>query len=298
MVDDDAMRWPLMRPPNRLVLIGIGSSFYAAGVAALRLRVAGINAVAENSAAESIGPIGEDDTVIGISAGGESIETIRLFGASAGGRSIALTNQAASSIARLAGATMEMHAGAERGGIACRTYVHTLIALLALEQQLTSASFDLAGVLRRAADAIDSLLARSDQWLATAVELLAGPNGTWLLAPLERVSSALQGALMLREGPRRPGVGCETGDWSHVHVYLTATLDYRALVVPGSRWDEQAAEWMTERRSTIVSVGAPFPGARLVVDYPGSDDPLVALLTETTVAELVAASLWLGDAGR
>jgi len=28
-------------------------------------------------------------------------------------------------------------------------------------------------------------------------------------------------------------VGTETGDWSHVEVYLTTTLDYRALVFSG-----------------------------------------------------------------
>ena len=71
------------------------------------------------------------------------------------------------------------------------------------------------------------------QWLDDAVAELAGPDGTWLISPLERWSSAMQGALMLREVPRRPAVGCETGEWSHVDVYLTKTLDYRAIVFTG-----------------------------------------------------------------
>jgi hypothetical protein len=70
---------------------------------------------------------------------------------------------------------------------------------------------------------------------------------------------------MLREGPRLAAVGCETGDWSHVDVYLTKTLDYLALV---------------------------FAGARHTVRYPLDTDPIVALLTEVMVPELVAASLW------
>ena len=53
---------------------------------------------------------------------------------------------------------------------------------------------------------------------------------------------------MLREGPRRPAVGCETGDWSHVDVYLTKTTDYRLLVFAGSPWEEQMAEWTTLAR--------------------------------------------------
>jgi hypothetical protein len=53
---------------------------------------------------------------------------------------------------------------------------------------------------------------------------------------------------MLREGPRLPAVGCETGDWSHVDVYLTKTTDYRLLVFAGSVWEPQLAEWTTARQ--------------------------------------------------
>ena len=52
---------------------------------------------------------------------------------------------------------------------------------------------------------------------------------------------------MLREGPRLPAVGCETGDWSHVDVYLTKTTDYRLLVFAGSQWEAQLAEWTAAR---------------------------------------------------
>jgi hypothetical protein len=75
-------------------------------------------------------------------------------------------------------------------------------------------------------------------------------------------------------------------------VYLTKTLDYRALVFPGSRYDAAAADWMTQRGSTAVAVGGEFPAATLTVRYPGDDDPLVSLLAEVLVPELVAASWW------
>ena len=47
-----------------------------------------------------------------------------------------------------------------------------------------------------------------------------------------------------------------------------------------------------ERSSTIVAVGREVAGAALSIPIPGTDDPLVALLVETGVAELVAAELW------
>ncbi len=105
---------------------------------------------------------------------------------------------------------------------------------------------------------------------------------------------------MVREGPRRAADGCETGDWNHVDVYLTKTLDYRALLFTGSRFDADALKWMTDRRSHVVTVGgepaAAGDGVSASVHYPGDDDPIVALLTEVLVAELLAAHWWLSSA--
>jgi glutamine---fructose-6-phosphate transaminase (isomerizing) len=129
------------------------------------------------------------------------------------------------------------------------------------------------------------------------VEAVDSPDGLWLLAPAERVASAMQGALMVREGPRRRAAGCEIGDWSHVDVYLTKTLDYRALVYAGSRWEAEAARWMRERNATTVAVGGSFPGARCEIRYDGEDDERVALLTEPLIAELLAAEWWSGQNG-
>ena len=112
-----------------------------------------------------------------------------------------------------------------------------------------------------AAAAIDDVLAQRPAWLGEAVEALVGPDGTWLLAPLERWSSAMQGALMFREVPRRLAVGCETGEWSHVDVYLTLGRDYRALVFAGSPWDAQATEWLRRRQSTFWAIGGNLPGS-------------------------------------
>ena len=124
------------------------------------------------------------------------------------------------------------------------------------------------------------------------VEVLDSPDGLWLLAPAERLASAMQGALMVREAPRRNAVACETGDWSHVDVYLTKNLDYRALVYTGSRWQTEAARWMQQRNATTVAIGGSFPGARREIRYDGEDDDRVALLTEPLVAELLAAEWW------
>jgi hypothetical protein len=148
-----------------------------------------------------------------------------------------------------------------------------------------------AGALRRAAEASGELLAGATTWLAPLTELLAGPSGAWALAPVERLSSSQQSALMLREVPRVGAFASETGDWSHVDVYLTKTQDYRALVFSGSAWDAQALDWMAARGSRFAAVGAELPGAELVVRHRHDDEPEVAVLSEVLVAELVADRL-------
>ena len=292
---DDLPSWPAVGA-GPIVLTGMGSSWFAADVAARRLRRHGVVAVAEIASVEATFPPSADVTMIGITASGTSPETVAMLSAhSDASRTIALTN--AASVALPAEHLVLMHAGVESGGVACRTYLHTLVALLVLEQQLTGVELRLGERVRRSAAAIAYLLDRRDGWLPPLVESIEGTEGLWLLAPAERLGSALQGALMMREGPRRSADGCETGDWNHVDVYLTKTLDYRALLFTGSRFDADALKWMFDRRSHVVTVGAAPEGVAASVRYPGDDDPIVALLTEVLVAELLAANWWLGSPG-
>ena len=95
-------------------------------------------------------------------------------------------------------------------------------------------------------------------------------------------ASALQGALMLREAPRIPADGCETGDWLHVDVYLSKHPGYRAVLLRGSRYDAGVLDWARQRSASIVAVGAPIEGAVQTIRYPGDDDALVRLLAENT----------------
>ncbi len=286
---DQLPTWPPV-PAGPIVLTGMGSSFFAAETAARRLRRHGVTAVAELASVEATFPPAPDLTLIAISASGTSAETVSLLRTHHGvSVTIALTNAVAPS----ADTVIAMHAGVEAGGVACRTYVHTLIALLTLEEQLTGVDLRLGERVRRSAAAIAYLLDRRDGWLPPTLDALDGTEGLWLLAPAERLGTALQGALTIREGPRRAADGCETGDWNHVDVYLTKTLDYRALMFAGSRFDADAMKWMVERGSHVVTVGAELDGATASVRYPGDDDPVVALLTEPLIAELVAATWWV-----
>lgn len=289
----DALERSFPEGVRRVVLIGMGSSRYAAGIAAGRLRAQGIAASAEYASNPALPLIDDHTLVVLISATGGSRETVaaaeRLRGH---GTLVALTNNADSVLASLCDSTVFMHAGVERGGVACRTYLHSLVLLLALVDHLTGSHNDLVDVVSRAAAANRQLLESENDWLPSVTDLLIGPAGTHIAAPADRLSSAMQSALMLREGPRQAAVGCETGDWSHVDVYLTKTTDYRLLLYGGSSWEKELLDWTAQRGTTVVSVGQDLASAAYCLRYPGDTDPTVALLSEVTVAELVAARLW------
>jgi glutamine---fructose-6-phosphate transaminase (isomerizing) len=281
--------------PRRVLLVGMGSSRYAAVDAALHMRAAGIDAVAEYASATTSWPPSPNTLVVAISASGESEETIATVDRYRGKSPvIALTDAPRSTVATLADAVILLGAGEEKGGVASRSFQHTLVLLRALEARLGGRPVDVPVLCERAAAASQDLLDSRSAWLPEIASALDGRDGVDVLAPVARLASAEQGALIFREGPRRRSVASETGDWSHVEVYLTKTLDYRALVFAGSRWDGNALDWLRQRGSTVVSVGATFREARAAVRYKGDDDAEIAALTEVLVPELVAASWWAG----
>jgi glucosamine--fructose-6-phosphate aminotransferase (isomerizing) len=277
---------------SRVLLLGMGSSRYAALTAARRLRAAGIDATAEYASVARSLPAHPDTLVIAVSANGKSRET--LDAASRYPGYVALTNAPSAPLAQGAGMVVPMHAGVERGGLASRSFLHSLVLLLALEQRLTGRPLDVPGLCVRTAEAIGDLLERRSAWLEPAAELLDSADGLFTIAPAERISTAEQSAVIFREGPRRRADASETGDWSHVDVYLTQTLDYRALIFPGSRYDAAALEWLHQRGATVVAVGDDVPDAKLAVRYRNDDDMDVRLLAEPLVAELVATAWWAG----
>ena len=283
--------WGFVAPPERVLLLGMGSSHYANLVCAARLRAAGVAAVAELASSDLLPAVTPDTLVVAVSASAGSVETLDAVDR-LGVPVVALANRPGPLTER-ASRTVWMQAGEERGGVACRSFQHTLAQLLALESHLVETPLP---PVAEAADAAEDLLGRADTWHPQFADLLLGPHGTHVVAPARRISSAYQSALMLREGPRLPAVGCETGDWSHVDVYLTKTTDYRMLLLGGSRWEPQLLDWTGQRGTTVVAVGAEVPGATETLRYVHDDVDDVRLLTETLVGELLAARAWLSDA--
>lgn len=277
-------------PERRVVFVGMGSSRFAALAAATRLRAAGLDSHVEYASVESPAPSPAGTLVVAISSSGATAETVetarRLRGE---GRLVAVTNRPDSALAAGADAVLPLLAGVEEGGIACRTYQATVAVLLLVCGRILGEPSGTS--LRPAVEAVASLVRTRADWVSPALEILGG-GPLDVVAPVERLSSAEQSALMLREAPRIRAAACETGDWLHVDLYLTRPPGYRAILFPGSRFDAGFLEWIERRGCAFVSVGQTVPGAAFQIPYSGAGDPLVALLAETTAVELLAAELW------
>lgn len=278
---------------RRLVLLGMGSSHFANSVLAMRLQARGVHAVAALASADPLPHVDEADVVIAVSASGGSAETLDAIGQYVGRCStIAVTNTSTSAIEAACDAHVSMLAEKEEGGVACRSFAHTLGLHLALEEFLVG-GVSAESCIDAAADAVEDLLDRRTDWLTPMSELLLGPDGTSIVAPARRLSSAQQSALMLREGPRRPAIACETGDWSHIDVYLTKTTDYRMMLLVGSTWEPQLLNWCRQRGSTVVALGGDVSDAHFTLRYLNDDRDDVRLLAEAVVVECISQYAWV-----
>jgi glucosamine--fructose-6-phosphate aminotransferase (isomerizing) len=278
--------------PRRVVFMGMGSSRFAAVAAATRLRSRGVDAVAELASTGSPMPPAADTLAIGISASGATPETVEALIAHRGtSMTVAVTNEPESELGETADAIVPLLAGKEEGGVACLTYQATVAVLLLLAGRIAGDEPRVLD-LRPAVEAAAHIREGRDAWVDVVVDLVDSARMIATIAPAERFSSALQSALMLREGPRVAADAAETGDWLHVDVYLSKRPGYAALLFTGSRFERGVLEWATKRSFPVVAVGGSLPGATPVISYPGANDPNVTLLVETGVAELVAAVLW------
>jgi fructoselysine-6-P-deglycase FrlB-like protein len=263
---------------RRVVFLGMGSSRFAALDAAALLRAHGIDANAEYASTGSPQPPAPDTLVVAISATGRTEETVTAMRRHLGTSIVVgVTGVPGSAIGREADACLAI-APDGPSGVACASHRSTVAVLREVCGLLAPAAAPPAGWRERAAAAIAELLDGREQWVPRTVAQLGG-GPVHVLAPAERLGAAEQSALMLREVPRVPAYACETGDWSHVDVYLTKRRGYRALLLPGSAYEDEVREWQAIRAFTLVTA-----------DVPG--DAGVRPLVETLICELLAAELW------
>ncbi len=164
----DGWRQPDLGGRSRFAFTGLGSSRYAASVVATCLRSTGADAWVDIASTTTTTAPADDLVLVAISASGRTRE-VRDAAEHHRGRSfvVAVTNDPVSPLATMADLVVPLEAGEETGGIACRTFRATIVALALLTGLATPDG------LRPGIDALTARLAAADGpegWLAPMVD--------------------------------------------------------------------------------------------------------------------------------
>jgi glucosamine--fructose-6-phosphate aminotransferase (isomerizing) len=220
---------------HRLVLTGMGSSYFALHPLALRMIAQGYCVqMIETSelvhyAASLIAP---DTLIVAVSQSGESAEIIPLLNqAEKKAFVIGVTNSAQGSLAQRADATILTSAGTE-ATVSCKTYLATLAALCWLGDQLAEGSpaqyFQLASGPQLVAEYLENL----DNFVDRLEQRLKSIRHMFLIGRGESLAAVGVGGLIIKEAARFPAEGMSCAAFRHGPFELVTPEEY-VLVFAG-----------------------------------------------------------------
>ena len=238
---------------NRVVLIGMGTSFHAAQIGRIYIeQLAGLPAEADNASEYRYRrPVLDERTlVVSVGQSGESVDTLAAMHEAKrrGAKLITICNTPGSQATRLAHGAVYMHCGPEVAVASTKTYLGSLVALYLLACHLGSARGFLGSEHLLAAL---SDLARAPQIVGEAlktepaVEKLAAryrrARDFLFLGRGMQYTNAMEGALKLKEVSYIHAEGYPAGEMKHGPISL---IDSRMPVVAIAVRDEHYAKML------------------------------------------------------
>lgn len=235
--------------------------------------------------------------VIGISQSGASPDVIAVLeeGARQGALTIAITNDASSPLARAAGLTLPLQAGAEKSVPASKTYVLSLLAL-ALMSQAIDPSPDFERAIHLVPDALRAAIAHEDA-LRPVAALVTGPRAI-VLGRGYNLCTAEEVALKLTETSYVLARAWSVADFLHGPIAVVEP-DFPVLLVGAggsvAKDVESIATRLLESGCRVAgifdgAVGLPAgcPGVHLATDLPEMLTPLSLVVMGQLLAHEVA----------
>lgn len=245
---------------GRVVLTGMGSSYFACIAGACALAAHGIPAVFELTSSllyYGRGRLQPNDLVVAVSQSGESIEVVELLKhlAGNGNVTIGVTNDASSATAGLAHATLEIRVEPDHG-VAIKTYGASVLTLLYLVARLAGESPETwVAQVRNAADAVSEANRMGPAWQALGRELSAFKAAA-VTGRGPSLSAAMSGALLLNEVSKVPAWGEDGGEFRH-GVIEVAEPGFLAGVV--------MADGPSRELGAVLAADLAAAGARVLV---------------------------------
>lgn len=258
---------------RRVLLVGLGSSRFAALDAEGAFRAAGLDVEVHPASSDALPAPDAGTLCVAISNGGRSAEVV----AEAARRRdrqplLAITRDPSSPLAAAAEVVLPLPVEPEASGVAVTSFVATIALLRRLAAALAGATeppFEADSAAAR--EALESRAA----WLPSGLAALGRAEEVAVLAPWSARGTAEQAALLFREGPRRTATAFETAEWLHTGVY-TALPGSVVLLLAGSPSDDEVERTVAMRGGTVIRA------------VPG----VTAGAASITGPALLAAELW------
>ncbi|HEY6739568.1 MAG TPA: SIS domain-containing protein [Actinopolymorphaceae bacterium] len=243
-------------------------------------------------------------TVVCVSQSGETKEIVETmtWAASRGARTVAVTNNADSSLADTADLALVTLAGEERAVPATKTYTTQLAAMTILASALAPDPTALDADLARVPAEMARLIERR-QGVDRAAELLSGTTEVLVSGRGLLFGTALEVALKLEETCLRPVRGLSYADLKHGPI---AVVDDEMVTVVVAPQDGPVLGGLTEMASDLrrrgavtIGIGGDTEFQRICThavpgpDLPESVAPLAAVVPGQLVVETLARRLGL-----
>lgn len=277
---------------RQVVLTGMGSSYYALFPTWLYLNQQGVPCIrieASELVHYALEMLNEQTLLVIVSQSGESVEIRHLVEAIKGKlTTVSITNERDNFLASHSSISLCTDAGSEVG-VATKTYTGCLAILHLLARSLTGSLepqdyVDLINV----ADQMATLLKNWSNWLEPAVEYLQSVSFLSLLGRGPAVSSAMTGALMLKEAARLNAVGLSGGQFRHGPMEAVSPEAGVILFAQGRTWalSQRLAIDIASHGGHVVLVGQDTP-AVVNLSLPPVDEFLSPIL-EILAVQLLA----------
>ena len=277
---DVAARGVMEMRPRRIVLTGMGSSLFASYGAYLHLLNVGLGAIwipLSELLHYAAGQIGPDTLIIVVSQSGETIEALRLLADRRPNAILAVTNNAASTLAKEARWVIPSCAGPEQS-VATRTYTCALLALTVLAGRIAGASpRELEGNLSPAIAAAAQVATEAPAQIAALPEFWRSDGPLTIIGRGPSLCTALSAGLLFKETAKLPVEGMSSAQFRHGPLEI-AGRGHRVIICtapgPTLALDSRLAAELRHAGSDVLVIG------------PGEEPAPHMLMPESAYAEL------------
>lgn len=291
---------------GRVIITGMGASYFASITAAYTLQKAGVSVLCTESAEllhYGAGQIVKGDVAVLVSRSGGSVEVVSLLPLlkNRGVDVIAVSNDAASELARSATVSLVLNSAADQM-VAIQTYTGTALVLQLLAElvsgnKLNTLKSEGECALHRMETTIQECAAARTEWRSWLSECAP----VYLLGRGMAFATVQEGALLFHETAKAPAVAMSSGQFRHGPVEVV-TGDFRGIIIANGththRLEVGLANDLTAMGTPIMWIGhepdaALANGVRRMITWPDEQPAWVAPFFEVVPLQFAAYELAL-----